>query len=407
MLKITANRKIKMINKSGLVKIILVSAFAGGMIVGVGGCKKDAEAPVLPPPSVVATNFPLRDVTIYLKYPGQVRAKEIVEIQARVRGYLESVDFTDGAMVKKGQKLFTIEKTLYEANVAKAEANVAKAEAEVKVTKTSLDRMRDAYKTKAVSEIDVLVAEGNYDAARAGLMAGKAQLESAKQDLSYTTVTAPVTGRMSRHFVSAGNLVGATGPTKLAELVSLDPIQAYFNVDERTSLEFVRKAGGLRGVVKPGSYSVKLELADGATYDKEGDVDYVGNIIDRETGTISVRALFPNKSGMLISGMFAKILIPKNLKQTILVPVEIIQNDMVGSFVYVVNDKSEVESRYIKLGQLHKKDQVVSEGLGEKDLVITRGMIKVRPGMKVTIDDGKKSEKAAKPAKENTKPTEK
>jgi len=401
------NRKIKMINKSVLAKIILVSAFAGGMAVGVGGCKKEAAPPSLPPPSVVATNFPLRDVTIYLKYPGQIRAKEIVEIQARVRGYLESVDFTDGAMVKKGQKLFTIEKTVYEANVAKAEANIAKSEAQVKVTKTSLDRMRDAYKTKAVSEIDVLVAEGNYDAARAGLMAAKAQLETAKQDLSYTTVTAPVTGRMSRHFVSVGNLVGATGPTKLAELVSLDPIQAYFNVDERTSLEFVRRAGGLRGVVKPGSYSVKMELADGQTYDKDGDVDYVGNIIDRETGTLSVRALFPNKSGNLISGMFAKILIPKELNQTILVPAEIIQNDMVGSFVYIINEKGEVESRYVKLGPLHKKDQVISEGLSEKDLVIIRGMIKVRPGMKVTIDDGKSTKEAAKPATETNKTTEK
>jgi RND family efflux transporter MFP subunit len=397
----------KMINKLVLARIILVSAFGGGLAVGVAGCKKEVSAPTLPPPSVVATNFPLRDITIYLKYPGQVRAKEIVEIQARVRGYLESVDFKDGAMVKKGQKLFTIEKTVYEANVSKAEANIAKSEAEVKVTKTSLDRMRDAYKTKAVSEIDVLVAEGNYDAARAGLMAAKAQLESAKQDLSYTTVTAPVTGRMSRHFVSAGNLVGASGPTKLAELVSLDPIQAYFNVDERTSLEFVRRAGGLRGVVKSGSYSVKMELADGKTYDKDGDVDYVGNIIDRETGTLSVRALFPNKSGTLISGMFAKILIPKNLKQTILVPVDIIQNDMVGSFVYVINDKGEVESRYIKLGPLHEKEQVVSEGLNEKDLVITRGMIKVRPGMKVTIDDGKAPQEAAKPATETPKTTEK
>jgi RND family efflux transporter MFP subunit len=385
------------------IKTVVPAAVAALLIAG-SGCKKDQEAPTMPAPAVEVAHPTQKDVTVYLKYPGQVRAKEIIEIQARVRGYLESVDFTDGAMVKKGQKLFTIEKTVYEANVAKAEANVAKAEAQVKVTKTSLERMRNAYKTKAVSEIDVLVAEGNYEGAVANLMAAKAQLESARQDLSYTTVTAPVTGRISRHLVSVGNLVGATGPTKLAELVTIDPIQAYFNVDERTSLQFVREAGGVRGVVKQGSYSVKLELADGKSYEADGDVDYVGNIIDRETGTISVRALFPNKDGILISGMFSKILVPRKYEQAILVPAAIIQRDMVGTFVYVVNGESKVESRYVELGPLHKKDQIITKGLKKDDNVIVKGMIKVRPGMKVSIDNATK-EKQDSPEKTAPEPT--
>ncbi len=364
------------------VAVTLISIFAGG-------CRKKNVAPQMPPPAVVVSHPSQRDVTVYLKYPGQVRAKEIVDIQARVRGYLESVDFEDGAMVKKGQKLFTIEKTIYEANVAKAKANIAKADAQVKVTKTSLERMQNAYKTKAVSYIDVLVAEGNYDSAKANLEAAKAQLKSAEQDLSYTTVTAPVDGRISRHFVSVGNLVGATGPTKLAELVTIDPIEAYFNVDERTLLHFVKQAGGVRGVVKPGSYSVKMELSDGKVYDADGDVDYVGNIIDRETGTLPVRALFPNKSGVLISGMFAKILLPKKIEQAILVPTEIIQRDMVGPFVYSINDKGLVESKYVELGPLLGKEQIISKGLTKDDKIIVEGMIKVRPGIPVTIEDKK------------------
>ena len=364
---------------------VLCAAAVSGIIAG--GCKKQTAAPAMPPPEVEVAHPEQKDVTVYLKYPGQVRAKEIVDIEARVRGYLETVDFVDGAMVKKGQQLFTIEKTVYEARVAQAKAAIAKAQADAKVTETSLKRMQDAYKTKAVSEIDLLVAEGKYEAAKAGLQAAEAALKSAEQDLSYCTVTAPVTGRISRHFISVGNLVGTAGSTKLAELVTIDPIQTYFNVDERTSLEFIRQAGGVRGVVKPGSYKVKLQLADGKEYEADGDVDYVGNTVDRQTGTISVRAVFPNKNGILISGMFAKILVPKEYKQAILVPAAVIQRDMVGRFVYVVNADSKVESRYVTLGPVAGNSQIITKGLKKDDRVIVKGMIKVRPGMPVAVQD--------------------
>lgn len=375
------NKKIGIMVVSTCVIVLMVVCFSG--------CKrKKAGAGMqMPPPPVTVANPLQHDVTIFLKFPGQVRAKEIVEIQARVRGYLESVDFEDGGAVKKGDKLFTLESVLYKAAVEKAKADIAKAEAQVKVSQSSLDRMKNAFKTKAVSEIDVLVAEGNMESARANMMAAKAQLESAKLNLSYTTITAPVSGRISRHFVSVGNLVGASGPTRLAELVTIDPIQVYFNVDERTLLNFIKKATGVRGAVDRGSYTLKLELADGDVYAFDGEVDYVGNQVDKSTGTLPVRAVFPNKKGKLISGLFAKVLVPDEYKDAILVPISAIQRDMVGSYLLIVNEKGIVESRYVELGPIHKDKRIIIDGIAVTDRVIVNGLSRAIPGTMVNAQE--------------------
>ncbi len=366
------------------------------------GCKKKGAGAgmQMPPPAVTVANPVKQDVTIYLKYPGQVRAKEIVDIEARVRGYLESVDFKDGAKINKGDKLFTIESVEMTAAVEKAKADIAKANAEVTVTKSSLERMQNAFKTKAVSEIDVLVAQGNLDSAKANLMAAKAQLASAELDLSYTIITAPITGRISRHLVSVGNLVGAGAPTKLAELVTIDPIDVYFNIDERTLLGFLKTATGVRDAVKEGSYAVKLELANGELYKADGDVDYVGNQVDVGTGTLPIRAKFSNDKGKLISGMFAKVLIPQEYKDAILVPMSAIQRDMVGSFLLAVNDKGVVESRYVKVGPIYEGERIITEGISVADRIIVNGLSRARPGVTVNAQEAKAS--AANPVAENS-----
>ncbi len=377
----------KMKNRSGAARVAVVCMLTAAVGFS-GGCRKQNEGAGKRPPQAVTVQAPMqKDVTIYLKYPGQVRAKEIINIEARVRGYLESVDFIDGGKVKKGDKLFTIESALYEAAVKKAEADVAKAKAQLKVMQSSLDRMQNAYKTKAVSEIDVLVAEGSMESAKADLMAAKAQLASAELDLSYTVITAPVSGRMSRHFESVGNLVGANSPTELARLVTMDPIEVYFNADERTLLRFIKKAHGIRGAVIGGTYPVKMELADGEIYEFDGNVDYVGNQVDVGTGTLPIRAVFPNKKGTLISGLFAKIMIPQEYKDVVLVPLSAIQRDMVGDYLLVVNNEGIVETRYIKTGAIYQSERIVKEGIAVTDRVIIKGLSRVRQGMPVKAEE--------------------
>jgi RND family efflux transporter MFP subunit len=359
---------------------------------GFSGCKKESGQVSMPAPKVTVAKPDQRDVTVYKKYPGQLRAQEMVAIEARISGFLLSVNFEDGDMVKKGQKLFEIEDVAYKAQVEKAKADLAKAEAQEKVAKTSLERMRNAYKTKAVSEIDVLVAEGDMDSAAANILAAKARLEAAKLDLSYATVTAPVSGRISRHFVSVGNLVGPGSVSKLAELVTIDPMQLYFNVDERVVLSFVRKAGGVRGVVPKGDYPVKMELADGTVYEHDGYVDYVGNILDSATGTLPARAIFANKKGQLISGMFGKVMIPQEFKQAIVLPERAMQRDMVGAYFLAVNAEGVVESRYVEPGEPLGGERIVTSGIAPTDRIIIRGLSRARPGMKVEASDATKAE---------------
>ncbi|MCK5529598.1 MAG: efflux RND transporter periplasmic adaptor subunit, partial [Kiritimatiellae bacterium] len=278
--------------------------------------------------------------------------------------------------------------------VEKTKADVAKAAAQLKVTKFTLERMQTAFKTKAISEIDVLVAEGNMEGAKANLLAAQAQLASAELDLSYTIVTAPVSGRISRHFVSVGNVVGGPVPTKLAELVTIDPIQVYFNIDERTLLDYLKKAAGVRGAIEDGSYAVKLELANGTLYDQEGDVDYIGNQVDVETGTLPIRAVFPNEKGKLISGMFAKILIPRVYKQAILVPSLAIQRDMVGSYLLVVNAEGIVDSHYVKVGPIYEDSRIIIEGIAVTDRVIVNGLSRARPGIPVNAEEATATKEA-------------
>jgi RND family efflux transporter MFP subunit len=388
-------------------KRYLLSGAVGLAVVLLSGCgKENTFAP--PPPPSVTVSLPVKgDVTVYQRFPGQLRAVENIEIRARVKGYLQEIHFKDGQMVKKDQKLFTIEKSTYEATVAAAKADLSQAEAQLNLAKTPLDRMEKAYQTRAISEIEYLAAKDTKAAAEAGVLAQKARVHSAELDLSYTEVTSPIVGRISRHLVSTGNLVGNGQSTLLAKVVSMDPVHVYFNVDERTMLSFLKRVGGIRKDGKAsGTFKVKLALSDGSVYPKEGVVDYVGNEVDTSTGTLEIRASFPNPENKLVPGLFGKIMLPNPFKDALRIPARAIQQDMVGSYLLVVNDKQEVESRYVKVGPPVEADSIILEGLKPDERVIVNGLSRARPGIKVTATDAKDKakEKADNPDKPAPKP---
>lgn len=354
------------------------------------GCFKKNEFVAPPPPEVTVQLPEQKDITVYVGFPGRLAASDHVEIRARVKGFLKSIDFEDGQRVKKGDLLFTIEPEEYEAAVNSAKAKLAQAEAALKLADTTFKRNEAAFKTKAVSELDVLSAEAEKQSAAAAVLAAKAALDNAELDLSYTKIHAPLDGRLARRTLSVGNLVGDGGSTLLTTLVVESPIDVFFNVDERSLLPFLQT--GIRKT-RPGQKipPLKLELATGTIHDEEGDLNYIDPEIDPATGTLSGRAVFPNKEIKLLPGLYGKIMIPDVVTNAVLVPDLAVQRDMAGSYVLVVNDENIVESRYIKRGELVDNIRIVSEGLKADERVIVEGIQRARPGIPVRIAEPKQT----------------
>lgn len=356
------------------------------------GCTPKNEFQPPPPPEVGVQQPVVKDVTVFQGFPGRLAASDEVEIRARVKGYLQSIEFTDGQRVKKGDLLFTIEPEQYESAVNSAKAQVAQAGAALKLADATLQRNRKAFETKAVSEVDVLTAEANRDSAAAAVLAAEAALKQAELNLSYTRIHAPFAGRAAQRTLSVGNLVGSEGSTLLTKIVVEAPINVFFNVDERTLMPFLRRGiGSTDG--KKDIPPVQLELADGTRHTEAGTVDYSDPVIDPATGTLRIRAEFPNRNINLVPGLYGNILLPTEVEQAVLVPDLAIQRDLGGSFVLVVNEENMVESRYVQRGELVGADRIITDGLMAEERVIVQGVQRARPGIEVRI-----AQSAAEPA---------
>ncbi len=356
------------------------------------GCTPKNEFQPPPPPEVGVQQPVVKDVTVFQGFPGRLAASDEVEIRARVKGYLQSIEFTDGQRVKKGDLLFTIEPEQYESAVNSAKAQVAQAGAALKLADATLQRNRKAFETKAVSEVDVLTAEANRDSAAAAVLAAEAALKQAELNLSYTRIHAPFAGRAAQRTLSVGNLVGSEGSTLLTKIVVEAPINVFFNVDERTLMPFLRRGiGSTDG--KKDIPPVQLELADGTRHTEAGTVDYSDPVIDPATGTLRIRAEFPNRNINLVPGLYGNILLPTEVEQAVLVPDLAIQRDLGGSFVLVVNEENMVESRYVQRGELVGADRIITDGLMAEERVIVQGVQRARPGIEVRT-----AQSAAEPA---------
>jgi RND family efflux transporter MFP subunit len=255
-------------------------------------CQQAPSAPEIPPPPVVVATAETRDVTLTREFTGNTVGFETVEIQARVSGYLESIDFEPSTMVKKGQRLFVIEPAPYEAVRDRAEASLKSAEAGLRRAESDLERLEQAVKTNAVSQQEVTRARAERDQAEASLLGSQAALRDAEIQLAYTSVTSPITGIIGRNLVDQGNLVGPGGTTLLARVIRVDPIFAYFDVDERTVVQTLQQLGGIDAERRTESDGVRdrLELVlEGVETTFEGRADYIDNQVDADTGTIQVR----------------------------------------------------------------------------------------------------------------------
>lgn len=376
-------------------KYVLVS-FLGWLVLTVSGCGPRNVFDPPPPPEVEVGHPVVEDVTVYRAFPGRLQAVESVAIQARVHGTLEEIRFNDGDIVEAGQLLFVIEQAPYETDVRRAEAQLAQAQAALSLAEAALSRKQKAFEVQAVSELDLLTSEADVESATAAIQAAKATLVSSELNLSYTTVKAPIDGRVDRHRVSVGNLVGGAQPTLLTTLVSVDPIDCYFSVDERSGILLRRMAETRVHDTSEVFTELVLELADGSVHDAAGSIDFAENRIDPATGTLMVRARFPNPDGLLVPGMFGRVRVPHIQQGALLIPERSILRDMSGPYVFLVQDEDQVERRDIELGALVEGRRIVLSGLDESDIVVVRGIQRARPGIKVRTQSSSTAASGAK-----------
>lgn len=367
---------------------------AVALAIGCAGCndRGTQTAKVPPPPEVVVAKPEAREVMRYLNYTGTVDASERVDLRARVPGFLSQINFKAGQRVKQGDVLFVIDTRQYEAAVEQSRALVRSQEAALVGAERDAKLARDLADQRAGAEIDAVLKAVKRDTVKADLERAKAQLIAAELNLDYCTVTAPTDGRITESLVDIGNLVGSGEATKLAELVQATPAYVYVDVSESDVLEVTRDkarsqeaAGSEPGQVSPGKWRpAQLALAGQDSFNFAGEVDYVDPQLNTQTGTLRVRTRFDNANEVLVPGFFARVRFPMSSRNALLVPDAALLSDQQGRYALVVDANNEVQARRVKIGELEGDLRIVTEGLTPEDRVVVLGVLKARPGSKVT-----------------------
>lgn len=357
-------------------------------LAGCGEGQKQQQAG--PPPTPVTVAPPTkRTVTDYDEYVGRFIAVNSVEVRARVSGYLDSVDFKDGQLVKDGDLLFTIDKRSFQNAVAQARATLSAAQSNLAFTEADYTRGQQLVKEKTITDQTFEQRSQAFRNARAAVNGAEAQVRTAELDLEFTELRAPIPGRIGDRRVTPGNLVtGGTGgnTTLLATIVSTDPIYFEFTFDEASYLRYERNAGTGADIASRGaSVPVGLKLIDEKDFSHDGRMDFVDNVIDRTSGTIRGRAVFANANGVFTPGMFGRVRVPATSPyEALLVPDTAIGSEQARKYVLVVDAQNKTVQKYVTLGQLiDGKLRVIKEGLAADDKVIVNGIARVRPGQAV------------------------
>ena len=352
------------------------------------GCGKQAQPPT-PLPVVSVTQPVVREVVEWDEYIGRLESPETVEVRARVSGYLDKVHFKEGKEVRKGDLLFTIDPRPYQAEFDHANAEYERAVSQTDLAKNDFERAKRLIATKAISEEDYDTKSKTYTAVQAAVRSAKATLDSAKLNLEFTQIHAPIDGRISRAVVTEGNLISSgvagSGATLLTTIVSLNPLYLYGDADERSVLKYLHlRREGTRVSARDELIPAEMGLADEAGFPHKGYMDFVDNRIDPGTGTMRARGVFSNEDHSLSPGFFGRIRIPGSGKYpALLIPDRALGSDQAQKFVYVVNAEKKVEFRPVKIGPMIDGLRVVKEGLKPGEQIVIEGLLRVRPGIVV------------------------
>lgn len=367
---------------SGWSSAILLSAAIWG-----SAAPAAAQAPGGPPPKVTTAKPVVREIVETDIYTGRFDPVEIVDVRARVTGYLEKINFVDGANVKKGDLLFVIDRRPYKAALDQAKAALTSAQAALTFSQTDLERAQTLSRSGNISEQVTDQRRQASQTAQANVDSADAQLRQAQLNYDFTEVRAPINGRISQRLVTEGNIV-ITDQTQLTTIVSLDPIYFGFTVDERSFLKYQGTLGiGMGQTQKGKGVPILIALTNETKPTRKGVLDFVDNRVDNATGTVLLRATVENPDGFIKPGLFGIVSLPATKPyQGILLPDEAISANQDKRIVYIVAEDGSVSTRDVKLGPKVDGYRVIREGLKGDENVVVNGLSRVRPGAKVTAE---------------------
>jgi membrane fusion protein, multidrug efflux system len=351
------------------------------------GCGEKSQATFERPPAPVTIAAAVaQDVPVYIEAVGKTVAREVVSIQPQVSGRITQIHFTDGADLKRGDVLFTIDPRPYQAQLNQAEANLAQAEAALNLAKVNFDRVEKISDPRAVSRQDYDAKKSAVETSQATVQQSRAAVENARLNLEYCTILSPINGRAGQRTVDAGNVVSANNGSLLV-IQRLDPIYADFTVTESD-------LGAVQRNMEKQALRVQVWLPDDGTETREGKLTFLDNSVQEGTGTVKLRATLPNGDRRFWPGRFAKVrLILQTQRDAVLVPAGAPQLSAKGSFVYVIKPDSSAELRPVKLGQRQGEFVVIENGLKADERIVVTGQLGVTPGGKVRIVQGADSGK--------------
>lgn len=366
-------------------KVIKACVYLCGVLsmLSLSACSDDAPSPTAamampPPPTVSVAQVLEKEISEWDEFTGRLEAVKNVELRPRVSGYIESVEFKEGALVEKGQLLFKIDAKPFRSEVSRLKAELISAQAQIDLAKRDLGRASSLKQTNAISQELLDNRSTQLTKATADADSVKAALRNAELNLSYTHVKAPISGRVSRANITEGNYV-SQGDSVLTRLVSTHNMYAYFDVDEHTYMRIssLSRTKGRSINDKP----VLMNFTEGEAYKYRGKIDFVDNQIDTTTGTIRLRAVFDNNEGLFTPGMFVRLKLQISSQHTgILVNEKAIGTDLNHKFVLVVGAENIVEYRSVELGRRMGALRVIESGVSKDDVIIVQGLQRARPG---------------------------
>ena len=384
----------------------------GAVLAACGKKEQGGGAPV--DGAAAVTTAPARYLAVVetQEFPARLEAVETVAVRSRITGYIQEIHFAQGAEVRRGDLLVSIDPRPVQARVAKAEADVAALETRLDLARIELARTEKLMASQATSQRELDEKAAAVRDLEASIKAARAALEAARLDLAFTRITAPISGRVGKAEITAGNFVQTEGPESpvLTTIVSSGPIYVTFDVDERTFVRFGLKG---RGTVKGGRLPLAVGLAGEPGFPHPATLVYVDNRVDIQTGNVRVRALLDNREGNLVPGLYARVRLadPAGIAEAVAVPDAAIGTDQDRKFVYVVGADRKAAYRPVKTAQVVEGQRVVLEGLEAGEQVIVNGLMRVRPGQPVSPTPeaagpakGKAAEAAGKPGEAATKP---
>src|SRR5580700_9922074 len=354
------------------------------------GCNNQPPTAHNFPPANVTVSKPVqKEVVDWNEFTGRTAAVNLVNVTGRVSGYIVNIPFKEGDLVHKGDVLYQIDPRPYQDVYDQALGQLKQAQANQQLQEVTYERQARLQQTNVIAKEDYDTALSNKNQAAAQVISAQASVNAAQLNLEFTRVTSPIDGRVSRQLVNIGNLVQADS-TQLTTIVSIDPIYAYFSMDELAALGYQRLIReGKIASTQGGKVPVYLQLQDETGFPHEGTIDFSDNSFDSSTGTLLIRGSFPNTDGFLTPGNFVRVRVASSPKyDALLVADRAIGSDQDQSFVYVVDSRNIARLRHIKTGQLAEGLRVVKSGLQPDDVVIINGILKVRPESQVKPQPG-------------------